>query len=111
MLCLSKFIVHCPYVAVEAALLRLMASLAAKGKLSGAHCDVSLPACVYCAAFPLDNKELQVVTALGGSLRKARREDLSRRQAALCLLHRIEMTPQMPNGWGRAAPQLLVKVA
>ena len=66
-----KFIVHCPYVAVEAALLRLMDSLATNGELSGAHCDVSLPLCVYCAAFPLDNKELQVVTALGSSLWKA----------------------------------------
>lgn len=47
-----KFIVHCPYVAVEAALLRLMDSLATNGELSGAHRDVSLPLCVYRAAFP-----------------------------------------------------------
>lgn len=65
------FIVHCPYVAVEAALLRLMDSLATNGELSGAHCRVSLPFCMYRAAFPLDNEELQVVTALGSSLWKA----------------------------------------
>lgn len=88
-----------------------MDSLATKGELRGAHCDVSLPSCVYHTAFPLDNKELQVVTALGGSLWKARCEELGRRQAAPCSLDRIEMTLQIPKGWGRAAAQLLVEAA
>lgn len=106
-----KFIVHCPYMAVEAALLRLTDSVATKGELSRAYCDVSLPLCVYRTAFPLANKELQVDTGLGGSLRKPWHEDLSRRQAALYLFHRTEMTQRMPKGWGREAPQLLGKAA
>lgn len=84
MLCF-KFIVHCPYIAVEATLLRLMSSLATKGELSRAHCHVSLPLCAYHTAFPLDNKKPQAVTALGSSLGKALPEELGRRKAALCL--------------------------
>lgn len=60
-----KFIVHSPYLAVEAALLRLTDSLATKGELSRAHCDLSMLSRAYHAAFTLDNKELQAVTALG----------------------------------------------
>lgn len=78
-----KFIVHCLYVAVDAILLGLMGSLATKGDLSRAHCYVSLLLCAYRTAFSLDNKELQAVTALGGSLWKAWCEELGRTRAAL----------------------------
>lgn len=87
-----KFIVHITYLAVEAALFRLMDLLATEGELSRARCDVSMLSCVCHTAFTLGNEELQAVTALGGSLWKSQHEELGRRQTAPCLLYRIEMT-------------------
>lgn len=48
-----KFIVHCPYVAVEAALLRLMTSLATRGEIKWSSVRCILAFVCVLRSFPI----------------------------------------------------------